>query len=852
MQMWTLSGKKSILCSEVRRSSLSPRKRTYHGFLKSWLLGQVYLEHAGTTLYAKSLIERFSHDMTSSLLGNPHSASSSSQLSTRRIEDIRLRVLLFFNADPEEFDVVFVANATAGIKLVMEAFREHEAGYWYGYHRDSHTSLVGVRENATAGQRCFQSDAEVDRWLSGIGPALDRSTEGKLGLFAYPAQSNMNGRRLPLDWLGRIRSSKLAEHRHVYSLLDAAALVSTSPLDLGDADNSPDFTVLSFYKIFGFPDLGALIVRKKAGPILRGRKYFGGGTVEMVTCLEEQWHIRKEASLHEHLEDGTLPFHNIVALDGALDVHRRLYGSMANIALHVMALTRELLKALLSLRHGNGSVVCQIYQDSVSYFEKEERQGQGPVVAFNLRTSHGAWVSLAEVEKLANIRNVHLRTGGLCNPGGVAPALDLTAQDMKRNFSAGQRCGNENDILDGRPSGMIRVSLGAMSNLHDVDSFAAFIEEFFVESDSTRTKTNPRQSQDGEMFVESLTIYPIKSCGGWKIPRGKPWAVGKKGLTWDREWCLVHQGTGSALNQKRYPQMALLRPEVYLEQGLLRVHLYDSVSQARIDELHVPLWGDHGSIQGCAEHVAAFKSQSSQVCGDIFKAQIYTCPEISDFFTRAVGVPCHLAKMPALEKEASQRHSNVHLQKHQRTERMMKIPGAFPRTSEIEPSLGTAIFLSNESPILTISRASLDHLNEQISATGGKPVHAEVFRANIVIADKSASMPAYVEDRWRNLQIGQEYFQIMGSCRRCQMVCIDQITAEKNEEPFVTLAKTRRFDGKVFFGQHTRHLSYREYLSTIAGSSTIRVGDPVHAFAEDDEAFDVPLRACSLVQTFRA
>lgn len=35
------------------------------------------------------------------------------------------------------------------------------------------------------------------------------------------------------------------------------------------------------------------------------------------------------------------------------------------------------------------------------------------------------------------------------------------------------------------------------------------------------------------------------------------------------------------------------------------------------------------------------------------------------------------------------------------------------------------------------------------------------------------------------------------------MVCVDQRTGERGEELFVTLAKTRRFRGKVFFGVHT-------------------------------------------------
>jgi molybdenum cofactor sulfurtransferase len=44
-----------------------------------------------------------------------------------------------------------------------------------------------------------------------------------------------------------------------------------------DPEHAPDFTCLSMYKIFGFPDLGALVVRKDSGHILTLRKYFGGG-----------------------------------------------------------------------------------------------------------------------------------------------------------------------------------------------------------------------------------------------------------------------------------------------------------------------------------------------------------------------------------------------------------------------------------------------------------------------------------------------------------------------------------------------------------------------------------------------
>lgn len=146
-------------------------------------------------------MEEFSFDLIENLYGNPHSASSPSALASRRIDAIRERALRFFNADPDEFDMVFVANATAAIKMTIECIRDHatagNTSVWYGYHRDSHTSLVGGRE-LTKLHRCFTNDEEVETWIDSGERRGARSR--RIGIFAYPGQSNMTGRRLPLSW----------------------------------------------------------------------------------------------------------------------------------------------------------------------------------------------------------------------------------------------------------------------------------------------------------------------------------------------------------------------------------------------------------------------------------------------------------------------------------------------------------------------------------------------------------------------------------------------------------------------------------------------------------------------------
>ncbi|KAF2178553.1 PLP-dependent transferase [Zopfia rhizophila CBS 207.26] len=807
------------------------------------LQGTTYLDHAGTTLYAKSTIERFSADMVSNLYGNPHSASTPSQLTARRVEDVRLRLLRLFNADPGKFDMVFVANATAGIKLVMDAFRDQEEGFWYGYHRDSHTSLIGVRESAKQ-HRCFTSDIEVEQWMNESGSQTPLPS-----LFAYPAQSNMNGRRLPLDWPRRIR---LTKESAVYTLLDAAALVSTSPLNLGDPEFAPDFTVLSLYKVFGFPDLGALIIRKDSSCLFDKRRYFGGGTVEMVVCLKEQWHAKKTDTLHECLEDGTLPIHSIMALDTAMSVHRDLFGSLGRISKHTAFLAADLYKSLSSLQHGNGVGVCHIYKDPTSFYG--DSRTQGPIIAFNIRNHLGGWVSNAEVEKLAAVKNFQLRTGGLCNPGGVAYSLGLAPWEMRENFSAGQRCGNDNDIIRSKPTGMIRVSLGPMSTLKDVSSFVEFVREFFVQNPPLMDvpPVPPPHAEPptlSHLHVESLSIYPIKSCAAWSVPPGKAWEVRREGLAWDREWCLVHQGTGAALSQKRYPKMALIQPSIDLDEGLLRIRLTGSLQRGiQIHEIAVPLSADPRMFS----EKAMYKDLTAKVCGDSIHAKTYGSSEISTFFTQALGVACHLARFPAVgngtSSTTSSRRFKGYLQKFQKAGGM-RIPGAFPdtRTLALTNWVSKPILLSNESPILTISRSSLNRLNELIKIEGGKAAQAEVFRANIVIAENLDCPPGaerpYAEDDWRYIQIGQQFFEMLGPCRRCQMVCVDQHTAERDQEPFVTLSKTRRFDGRVYFGEHTCHLPMDEASSPFAQNPTISVGDPVRPFRDDEAEEDLCLQS---------
>jgi molybdenum cofactor sulfurtransferase len=414
-----------------------------------------------------------------------------SRVAGERVDEVRARTLDFFGADPNEYDLIFVANATAAIKLVCDAFRDYskttkplkktklskrsqKSGKWnVFFHKDAHTSLVGMREHSTH-QRCFGSDDEVDAWIDHLSSPL--SKDDTPTLFAYPGQSNMTGRRLPLTWCQRIRASRGTSG--IYTLLDAAALATTKRLKISEWQ--PDFVAVSFYKIFGFPDLGALLVRKDtSGPILDSRRYFGGGTVDIVIALDAQWHMKKEEAIHERHEDGTLPFHNIIALGHALDALPRIYGSMDAISAHTAALTRNMHSELTSLIHQNGTPVIRIYNDTCATYGNPATQGA--TVAFSILTPAGAILPFKAIEREADAHNVYLRTGGLCNPGGVATYLGWTKSKFDVAYALGHTCTKPLEVYGGRATGVVRASLGACSSQEDVDMLIAFLKREYVD-----------------------------------------------------------------------------------------------------------------------------------------------------------------------------------------------------------------------------------------------------------------------------------------------------------------------------------------------------------------------------------
>src|SRR5512133_2731465 len=68
--------------------------------------GQVYLDYTGAGLYPASLVDEHVRVLRSSVLGNAHSVNPASVASSTLVEETRRRILSFFNASPDEYEVI--------------------------------------------------------------------------------------------------------------------------------------------------------------------------------------------------------------------------------------------------------------------------------------------------------------------------------------------------------------------------------------------------------------------------------------------------------------------------------------------------------------------------------------------------------------------------------------------------------------------------------------------------------------------------------------------------------------------------------------------------------------------------
>ena len=483
--------------------------------------GEVYLDYAGSALVLKSQLKAIYSEHQ--VLANPHSTGPAAARTQRLVLQARQMILQHFDAAPGRlaglkpargestrnasdadyhpgYDIVFTSGATEALRIVAERFpwkgETHctDCGQLstpsiFAYPQSAHTSVVGMRGPAMAGGTRFVCkpmeqlrrdlhEAEGDRdWTKTRScphcPARN--------LLVLPLECNFGGERIASPSNNALKEFREGLDCQWSIMLDVAKAASTGPVSLKTLN--PDFACLSFYKVFGEPTgLGCLFVRRTAIPLLLSSTrnpyhYFGGGSVDVVLPTTD-FAVHKSDNLAS-LSNGTIHFRGIAAIrHGFVELER--VGGMACIRRHSVALARELVSRFCELRHcRTDEPVIVLYGGWARYWggEKCVENEPGPTVAFNIVREDGSYVGYNEFSKLAALNRppLQLRTGCFCNPGACQLSLGKSNEEIQRNYeSAGHVCGDQIDIIDGKPTGAIRASFGKDSTWEDMDALVGF------------------------------------------------------------------------------------------------------------------------------------------------------------------------------------------------------------------------------------------------------------------------------------------------------------------------------------------------------------------------------------------
>lgn len=272
--------------------------------------------------------------------------------------------------------------------------------------------------------------------------------------------------------------------------------------------------------------------------------------------------------------------------------------------------------------------------------------------------------------------------------------------------------------------------------------------------------------------IARLFVYPVKSCAGVEVREA---VLTETGLDLDRTWMVV-DAQGQFVTQRQLPRMALVRVQirhyevVLRAPGMLALHLQIEAVEAPVK---VRIWRDE---------VAAYDM------GGV----------AAQWFTDFLGQPLRLVRFDPEQRRLS----------------------SLQWTSGVE-ALNQ---FSDGFPLLVVSQASLQGLNERLTAAGHAAAEMERFRPNIVLA----GLGAHEEDRLESIRIAADQevqLRLVKPCGRCPIPNIDPATAEATPQVLQTLLAYRRNDklqGAAAFGMNAVVLTGLDQTLRVGQSFTAR------------------------------
>ena len=258
---------------------------------------------------------------------------------------------------------------------------------------------------------------------------------------------------------------------------------------------------------------------------------------------------------------------------------------------------------------------------------------------------------------------------------------------------------------------------------------------------------------DLDLRLESIHVYPVKSCAGTSPLAA---VLAETGFDLDREWMVV-DASGAFVTQRELPRMALVQTALKGDElvlrapGMLALHVAVDRIEGRTE---VEVWGDR--VAAC---------DMGALC--------------AQWFTDFLGRPLRLARFdPDAPRRADRRWT-----------------GAIDASTAFQDGF----------PLLVASTASLAELNRRLALAGVAPVTMARLRPNLVVSGLDAHGEDHVDEIVFVADGGPVRLKLVKPCARCSIPDVDPQTGLRGHAVGDVLAQYRadpRLDGALTFAMN--------------------------------------------------
>lgn len=459
-------------------------------FLKNYQ-SITFLDYATNPVLPGSVLQNFSKNLHENLFGNPHSESQSSELSTDTIDIIRSQILELFETNLSEYTVVFTYSQFHSMKLLTESFPFTQDSTFI-YTSNSNNNILGLRSFAEKKNAKIQMvdinqvvkpESKFEKFpdIRKLIKHTNKEEEEKDANIAKNTNSNyvlikklnvtMNLLAVPLvdEFDGTVLAEEQMKHISVSSdyigktavMVDASLYLQNHRLSLS---STPFHAVaMSFERIFGFPNIGCLLIHNSLMQLL-AKPYFGGGT--LVYALTSASYEKLRLSPQDRFEDGSLPFLSIASIESDFTLFLNDLKS-SRISSHISSLIEYLFGQLNELRHSNGSPLVKIYTNQ----DQKQLQRQS-IISFNVLDIKADIIPWKQIVDSASKNDIYLAGGCFSTPGSCIKWLQQDEKEIKTKIQ-----NSEEDVAS---FGAIRVSIGWATTKNDIDNLINWLKKEFL------------------------------------------------------------------------------------------------------------------------------------------------------------------------------------------------------------------------------------------------------------------------------------------------------------------------------------------------------------------------------------